>query len=209
MVGIKNRDVDKGILMVFMLCYEYSMSFTNLLKLFKISRKYFWTFMEICSPMLKMGIRKASMIRKSVDKIIPYITDEGIKEELTVHEENVLDTFSWFLIDSFSDGTSCFHLSQIEQFPFAKAYIENGLCVASSFEGIKNNLDQIEYIDIGGNKFYKTSRFAYYMEKFCGDLSIHQIDNMSIKEMLNKIDEGERKLMETESNESKKELCTR
>ena len=97
MVGVKLKDVNKDMLMIFMLCYEYPMSFTNLYKLFKISKKYFWTFMEICSPMLKMGVRKASMIRRSVEKMLPYFTNEGEKEELTSREENMMELFSWFL----------------------------------------------------------------------------------------------------------------
>lgn len=198
MVGVKLKDVDKDMLMIFMLCYEYPMSFTNLYKLFKISRKYFWTFMEICSPMLKMGVRKASMIRRSVEKMLPYFTNEGEKEELTSREENMMELFSWFIEDSFSDGEGCLHISQLETIPFAKAYSKNDLCVDTTFEGIKNNIDQIAYIDIGGNKFYKTSRFIFYMEKYCGDLDIYQINNLSIKEMLYKIDEGERRLEEEE-----------
>ena len=67
MIGIKYKDIDKDMLMIFTICYEYSISFTNMLKLFIISRKYFWTFMEICSPMLKMGVRKAATLKKSVD----------------------------------------------------------------------------------------------------------------------------------------------
>lgn len=198
MVGVKLKDVNKDMLMIFMLCYEYPMSFTNLYKLFKISKKYFWTFMEICSPMLKMGVRKASMIRRSVEKMLPYFTNEGEKEELTSREENMMELFSWFLEDSFSDGEGCLHISQLENIPFAKAYSKNDLCVATTFEGIKNNIDQIAYVDIGGNKFYKTSRFIFYMEKYCGDLDIYQINNLSIKEMLYKIDEGERRLEEEE-----------
>lgn len=205
MVGVKLKDVDKDMLMIFMLCYEYPMSFTNLYKLFKISRKYFWTFMEICSPMLKMGVRKASMIRKSVERMLPYLTGEGETEELTSREENILELFSWFLEDSFSDGDGCLHLSQLKDIPFAKAYSKNGLCVATTFEGINNNLDQIEFVEIGGNNFYKTSRFIFYMEKYCGDLDIYQINNLSIKEMLYKIDEGERRLEE----EEREALCGR
>ena len=69
MVGLKTRDIDKDILILFVICYEYSMSFTNVLKLFQISRKYFWTFMEILSPMIKMGVRKAAYIKKTANKL--------------------------------------------------------------------------------------------------------------------------------------------
>ena len=117
MVGLKIRDIDKDVLMMFVLSYEYSMSFTNLLKLYMISKQYFWTFMEICSPMLKMGIRKASMIRKSVDKILPHLTGEGEKEELTAREECIKNLFLWFVEDSFSDGEGCLTIDQLEAIP--------------------------------------------------------------------------------------------
>ena len=194
MVGIKLRDINKDLLMIFALSYEYSMSFTNLLKLFQISKQYFWTFMEICSPMLKMGVRKASMLRKSVDKILPYLTNQGEKEDLTVREECMLDVFNWFVEDSFSDGDGCLTINQLESIPSARGYIENNVCVASNYKALKENLDRLKYITIGEDKFHKTSRMMYYMEKYCGDLDFYQINNLSMKEMLRKISDGEDRL---------------
>ena len=120
MVGIRIKDISKDLLFIFALSYEYSMSFTNLWKLFNISKQYFWTFMEICSPMIKMGVRKAVMLRKSVEKVLPYLTGEGEKEELTVKEECILDLFNWFVEDSFSDGDGCLTIEQLEAIPNAR-----------------------------------------------------------------------------------------
>ena len=158
MVGLRTKDVDRGTLMIFAFCYEYPMSFPNLYKLYKISERYFWTFLEICAPMLKMGIRKALLMRKSVDRMLPYITGEGNLVELTTREENMLELFSWYIEESFSDGESCFSLDQIEQLPFARAYNNKDLCIGTNFRSIKNNLDEITYLDIGGTKFFKTSK---------------------------------------------------
>lgn len=191
MVGLKFRDIDKDVLMMFALSFEYSMSFTNLLKLFKISKDYFWTFMEICSPMLKMGVRKASLIRRSVNKILPYLTGVGAKEELTVREECMMNLFRWFVEDSFSDGEGCLQLEQIEAIPFAKGYTKQHVCIATSYEGLKNNIDNVDYIKIGDTKFYKTSRVLYYMEKYCGDLDFNQINNLSIKDIIRRVEDGE------------------
>lgn len=191
MVGLKFRDIDKDILMMFALSYEYSMSFTNLLKLFKISKDYFWTFMEICSPMLKMGVRKASLIRRSVNKILPYLTGIGEKEELTVREECMMNLFRWFVEDSFSDGEGCLQIEQIEAIPFAKGYTKQDVCIATSYKGLKNNIDNIEYVKIGDTKFYKTSRVLYYMEKYCGDLDFNQINNLSMKDIVRRVSDGE------------------
>ena len=199
MVGIKIRDIDKDLLMIFVLSYEYSMSFTNLLKLFKISKQYFWTFMEICSPMIKMGVRKASMIRKSVSKILPYLTGEGEKEELTVKEECMLDLFKWFVEESFSDGEGCLTIEQLEALPYAKGYTRQDVCVASNHSSLVNNIDRVEYVTIGNDRFYKTSRMGYYMEKFCGDMDMNQINNLTIREMLRKINDGQEALEQKET----------
>jgi hypothetical protein len=194
MVGIRIKDISKDLVMIFALSYEYSMSFTNLWKLFNISKQYFWTFMEICSPMIKMGVRKAVMLRKSVEKMLPYLTGEGEKEELTPKEECMLDLFNWFVEDSFSDGDGCLTLEQLEAIPYAKGYIDNGLCISQDHSSLVNNLDKVKYVTIGEDKFHKTSRMMYYMEKYCGDLDFYQINNLTIKDMLRKIDEGEERL---------------
>lgn len=185
------RDIDRDLLMIFALSYEYSMSFTNLVKLFKISKQYFWTFMEICGPMLKMGVRKASMLRRSVNKILPYLTGEGEKERLTVREDCMLDLFRWFIEESFTDGEGCLTIDQLEALPFAKGFSKQDVCVASNHNSLKNNIDRIEYITIGDNRFYKTSKMGYYMEKFCGDLDMNQINNLTIRDMLRKVNDGQ------------------
>ena len=200
MIGLKRRDIDRDVLMIFALSYEYSMSFTNLLKLFKISKEYFWTFMEICSPMLKMGVRKASMLRKSVEKIYPYLIGEGEREELSIREENMLNHFKWYIEESFTDGDGCLTIEQLKSFPSALGFSENDVCIASNHKSLENNLDSIKYIKIGNDKFFKTSRVLYYMEKFCGDLDFYQINNLSMRDMMRKIDEGEERLLnETQS----------
>ena len=201
MVGLKIRDIDKDVLMMFALSYEYSMSFTNLLKLFKISKEYFWTFMEICSPMLKMGVRKASMLKKSVDKIYPYLTGEGELEDLSIREERILDLFKWFVEDSFTDGDGCLTIEQLESIPYAQGYTDKDVCVALNHKMLEDNIDRVSYIKIGEDKYYKTSRALYYIEKFCGDLDFYQINNLSIRDMLRKIDEGEERLLNAEEEQ--------
>jgi hypothetical protein len=200
-VGLKIRDIDKDVLMMFVLSYEYSMSFTNLLKLFKISKEYFWTFMEICSPMLKMGVRKASMLKKSVDKIYPYLIGEGELQELNLREERILDLFKWFVEDSFTDGDGCLTIEQLEAIPYAQGYTDKDVCVALDHKMLIDNIDRVSYIKIGEDKYFKTSRALYYIEKFCGDLDFYQINNLSIRDMLRKIDEGEERLLNAESEQ--------
>ena len=202
MIGLKLRDVDKEIVFIFLMGYEYSLSFTNLMKLFVISRKYFWTFLEICSPMIKMGVRKATLLRKSAEKIMRCINDRSLSYEiLTPREDKMMEAFTWFLEDNFSDGEGCLHISQFKNVPIARAYGKNGLIVASNYENMLKNVDDIEYITIGEEKFHKTSRFLYYMEKYCGDIDVRELENLSVKEMTRRIFEGEEKLLEKENAE--------
>ena len=158
--------------------------------------------MEICTPMLKMGVRKASMLRKSVDKILPYLNGEGELTDLTVREEHIRDTFKWFVEESFSDGEACLTIEQLSAIPWIKGYTEKDVCIAYNYESLKTNLDRVKYIKIGNDKYFKTSRVLFYMEKYCGDLNYYQINNLSIKEILRKVDEGEEALKNKE-----RELC--
>ena len=180
--------------------YEYSISFTNLMKLFVISRKYFWTFLEICSPMIKMGIRKAALLRKSAEKIMLCLKDRSLSYEiLTPREDKMMEALTWFIEDSFSDGEGCLHISQFKDIPFAKAYGKNNMLVASDFTNMLKNVDRIEYIMMGDDKFYKTSRFLYYIEKYCGDTDVRNLENLSVKEMTRMILDGEERLREEEA----------
>lgn len=202
MIGLKLKDVDKDVVFIFLMGYEYSLSFTNLMKLFVISRKYFWTFLEICSPMIKMGVRKATLLRKSAEKIMTCLKDKSLSYEiLTPREDKMMEAFTWFLEDNFSDGEGCLHITQFKNIPIAQAYGKNDLIVASNYESMLNNVDRIEYITIGENRFYKTSRFLYYMEKYCGDMDVRELENLSVKEMMKRIFEGEERLREEEDAE--------
>lgn len=205
MIGLKKRDIDKDIVFIFLMSYEYCLSFTNMVKLFAISRKYFWTFLEICAPMIKMGIRKASILRKSSEKMFDCLQGiAGSYEALTPREESILEAFTWFIEDNFSDGDGCLHISQFKSLPSARAYAKNGLMIASSYEQMKRNMDGIHYIQIGDTKFYKTSRFLFYMEKYSGDTDIRELESLSVKEMLRRITDGEEKLREKEAKETSK-----
>lgn len=155
--------------------------------------------MEICSPMIKMGVRKAACLRKTVDKIMNCLkTSTPTMDEMTLKEEKIFQALTWFLEDSFSDGDACLHISQLEAIPFAKGYSKYEMEIASDFKGMLYNLDRIEYVEIASRRYYKTSRFMYYLEKYSGSLEIRELNNLSVKDMIKKISEGEREIYEKE-----------
>ncbi len=195
MIGLKTQDIDRDIIFIFLMGYEYSLSFTNLMKLFVISRKYFWTFLEICCPMLKMGVRKASLLKKSADKIDLCLRGQANpREELTPKEEMMYEMLTWFIEDSFSNGEVCLNIKQFKDIPNAKAFGKSGFIVASDYNNALKNVDRIEYIEVGENKFYRTSKLLFYLEKFCGDTEAGVLENLSVKEMYKRIVTAEEKL---------------
>ena len=116
-----------------------------------------------------------------------------------------MEALTWFIEDNFSDGEGCLHISQFKHIPFAKAYGKNGMLVASDYENMVKNIDRIEYIQMGDEKFFKTSRFLYYLEKYCGDLDVRELENLSVKDMTRMILDGEEKLREEEAAEYSKQ----
>ena len=191
MVGLKRREISKEILILFVICYEYSLNFTNVLKLYRISKKYFWTFLEICGPMLKMGARKAVNIRKSVEKMLPYAQALFMgTTSLTPREDLMLETFEWFVQDSFSDGESCLHISQLSALPFVKGYRKDGSLISTNVKVLEKSLDEIGYITLGKDTYAKTSRMMYYLEKYAGDLNVRDLEYMSVRDMVKKVNAG-------------------
>lgn len=149
--------------------------------------------------MLKMGVRKASMLRKSVEKIYPYVTGEGELQPLNPREDAMLEKFKWFIEDYFSDGDGCLNIEQLEAVPSARGYTDKDICVTYDYPSLRDNLDRVKYVKIGDNKFFKTSKALYYMEKYCGDLDFYQINNLSVKDMIKKVYAGEEELREKEA----------
>lgn len=201
MIGLKRADISKGTLLLFLVCYEYALSFTYVMKLYAVSKKYFWTFLEVFSPMLKMGIRKATTLRRSVDKILDCMNGLTNSDTLTPTEERMMEVFSWFIEDNFTDGEGCIHVSQFDNIPFARAYGEHSLYIPNKQKTISENVDRIQYIEMGNDKFYKTSKILYFMERYSGDTDIRELDAMSIQEMIRRIQDGVEKVHEKEREE--------
>ena len=170
------------------MCYEYSLNFHNLLKLYRVSKDYFWTFMEICSPMLKLGIRKATLMKESVEKIYSIIKDDA-QIKLNAKDSEILKSFTYFVEDSFTDGSTCLRMKQLELMPYALGYGSRDMLLANSYDGFKAHIDSIRYILLGDTKLFKTCPVLYYIEKYHGDMSISDILGLPVPAILDKINE--------------------
>ena len=51
---------------------------------------------------------------------------------------------------------------------------------------------------MGQSKYYKTSRFLYFMEKYSGETDLRELNTLSVTDMIKRISEGEQKIREKE-----------
>ena len=72
------------------------------------------------------------------------------------------------------------------------------MCITHDYDSLRRNLDRVDYVKIGEDKFHKTSKALYYMEKYCGDLDFYQVNNLSIKDIQRKISDVEEKHQQEE-----------
>ena len=146
--------------------------------------------MEICAPMLKMGVRKAACLRKTVNKILNCMkTIPYSYKDLTPKEEIIFEAFLLYLETSFSDGEACLTLSQLETMPFAEGFSNNGYLISTNFKELVKNVDRIDYITLGKDIYHKTSKLVYFMSKYRGDMTVKELKNLSVKEVLKIINE--------------------
>ena len=185
-IGLKMKDVNEEILFLFYMSYEYGLNFFDLLSLFRVSKKYFWIFMNIMSPSMKVGARKGSLMRNSVQKMYKsFLTDDTCK--LDVKETNVLRAFSLFVEYAFDNETNCFKLDQIKAMPFALGYNKKNMLLSNSYTSLRANVDNIDYLIIGDMKLYKTCLLLHYIEKLRGDTTLREVLGLPVPELLKTI----------------------
>lgn len=188
------KDLNHDKIFLFVLSYEYNMNFNQIMTLYDFSPEIFWSYINIFKPMIKLGDRKALMLKKSANNL--YFTLLGNKVKLTEKENEYLTFLSQYIFDSFSNGETCMHLSQLKSFPV----IANGYFVSSNdcknISSVKLNsvkevfryIDSIESIEYKGKVYQKTSRLQYMMEKYYPDMSIQEIRSKRVKEVVQMLD---------------------
>ena len=188
------KDINYDRIFLFILSYEFDLNFNQIMTLFNFSSDIFWTYINTFRPILKIGDRKAAMIKHSARKV--YFKWLGSDVELSDKEKDYYNYLSMFLNDSFSNGYNCLHCSKISNFPIlAKGiFIEykSGKQLQSvyinSIEELYKYIDSISTVEINGETYSKTSRVEYLIEKYYGDLSSREVRSKSIKNILSMMD---------------------
>jgi hypothetical protein len=170
-------DLEKEIVYLFSICYEYNVNINELIKIYKVSPAYFWNLLNIIFPALRIGTRKVVLMNDQVDRLIGYIKKGGTVLE---YDKKIAQIFPLYVADSFSDGNQCIHYTDITSAD--TLYNE---------KGTKKHLKSLTYSDLAGIKYikrdnsilYRSSRINYILEKYYGDLGNFELCQKTIKQI--------------------------
>lgn len=184
------KDINYDRIFLFVLSYEYNLNFNQIMTLFNFSADIFWTYINTLRPILKLGDRKASMLKHSARRI--YFKLLGSKEELPEKEVQFYNYLMTYMNDSFTNGEKCIHMSALNKFPIEakgvfveyKTGRQLSRITIESQEELYKYIDSIVTIEIDGEIYSKTSRVEFLVEKYYGDLSPREIRRKSTKELI-------------------------
>lgn len=176
------KEINKDNLLVFLISHNFSISFGQLLKLYSISDDLFWVYINTLAPILKIGTRKISQLSKTASDIIDSYNNKEVN--LTDDEMYISDKFKLFIADSFYDGTKCIHYTDLKNYKFDLGISKE----CNNYDYLKQNISTIETLYIGKYKYVKISRASYIIDRYYNNMSYNTINNMTIREVIDKID---------------------
>lgn len=202
MVGLKIKDINRESLMILYMCYEYGLNFHDLRALYRVSNKYFWIFIESIAPMLKIGKRKAYLMKTSIDNIVNFLKNLEEPDEVKEEDRDLYHIFSLFIESNFTDGNNLYSVDRMKDIDF-RGYgatrvpsikpdklFEVTKIEVDNYYDLKRNLDSIRTIKTDKGILYKVCPMAYYIEKFKGDITTKEALRLSTKDMVSMVIEN-------------------
>lgn len=74
---------------LFVLSFEYGLSFTTVMSLYNLSDALFWGYISALTPALKMGVRKGSQLSRTSQRIYKFL--HGLKERKQEKVEKIVE----------------------------------------------------------------------------------------------------------------------
>ena len=184
------RDLNHDKILLFILSYEYNLNFNQVLTLYEFSPEIFWSYINILKPVLKVGDRKAQMLKKSANNV--YFKLLGNKVRMSDKEHEYLRYLSQYINDSFTNGEKCIHYKQLDKFPIkAKGYFINSsnckeisTITLNSEAELYKYIDSIESIEYDKEVLTKTTRLQYLIEKYYPDMSLKEIRIKNVRDII-------------------------
>lgn len=198
MIKLSNFRVSYETAMLFVLSYEYGISFIKLLEMYNMSDKVFWAYLSLLSPMSKMGVRKAGQLSKTANRIYKNIygikakkkrkvevacVDEYGNQIMTVDgnpkvEKHIITEFIPIVLEP--------HEQKIKN--ILSYYLIKGYSNGETFHTDEDIMDKRlgihlskDSIKIDGATYTRTTKIEHILEKFFPDLTTADCRELSAK----------------------------
>jgi hypothetical protein len=205
-MSLKDFRLTEETAFLFVLSYEYGLSFTILLNLYELSDALFWGYISALTPALKMGVRKGSQLSRTSQRI--YKSLHGLKERQQEKVEKIVeDEEGNVVVDKTGnhkkEKITVNRYEEIELTPEEvdirdiilyyttkgysngnKFYSDDQIMDMKTSKALKNDL-----IDIDGDSYLRCSQLEHFIEKYMPDIDMADFSRMSLRDLKSRITE--------------------
>ena len=205
-MSLKDFRLTEETAFLFVLSYEYGLSFTILLNLYELSDALFWGYISALTPALKMGVRKGSQLSRTSQRI--YKSLHGLKERQQEKVEKIVEDEEGNVVldKNGNPKKEKITLNRYEEIILTpeendirdvilyyttkgysngnKFYSDNEVMDMKSSRVLKNDL-----IDIDGDSYMRCSQLEHFIEKYMPDIDMADFSRMSLRDLKNRITE--------------------
>ena len=189
---------------LFVLSYEYGLSFTTLINLYELSDALFWGYIAALTPALKMGVRKGSQLSRTSQRI--YKSLHGLKERKQEKVEKIVEDADGNVVLDKNGNPKKERITVNRYEPIVltpeeeeirdimlyytthgysngeKFYTEDEVMTMKTSKALKNDV-----VDIDGVNFLKCSLLEHFVETCMPDIDFSDFGRMSLKDLHSKI----------------------
>ena len=191
---------------LFVLSYEYGLSFTTLLNLYELSDTLFWGYIAALTPALKMGVRKGSQLSRTSQRI--YKSLHGLKERKQEKIEKLVEDEEGNIVldKTGSPKKEKITVNRYEEIILTPEesdiknvmlyYTTRGYSNGDKFLSDSEVMDKktssalkSDLVDIDGETYLKCTKLEHFVEKYMPELDTSDFNRLSLKDLQSRIDE--------------------
>ncbi len=135
-MSILPKNISKNLILVFILCKELKLNFSQVQSLFLLNDKIFWKFTQVFLPAFKITVNKFTKLNDLATKIFNnWNCLESLKSQgLFKFEEEIINEFSNLIANKYEDGEDIYTLEDfVEYLKFNKGKFINILLNDGSY----------------------------------------------------------------------------
>ena len=203
-MSIKDFRLTEETAFLFVLSYEYGLSFVTLLKLYELSVTLFWGYIAALTPALKMSVRKGSQLSKTSQRL--YKSFLGLKERKQEKVEKLVETEDGEIVLDKKGNPKKEKITVNRYEPIILTDEEKNMrdlmcyCTTRGYSNGERFYTETEVmrlktskalkydvIEIGDENFLKCTLLEHFIETCMPDIDISDFNRMSLKDLHNKI----------------------